>query len=149
MGASVANNLLCINPYKEGGIWMFDDDRFNIKKELFVGDINKMIDQMVVDAGIKKAQSGFRAIFGAEPFSGMHMLLERVDDPPEDDKGFFNSFLNYFSVKEAEEIRKDVTGFGATYYCPQYNLTGWLCPVLFQYFEEAPVQICVRAEPLG
>lgn len=147
--AAVANGLLCINPYKEGGIWMFDDDRLKIKKELFVGDINKMIDRMVVDAGIERARRGFRAIFGAEPFPGMHMLLERVEDPPEEDKEFFSSLLDYFPPKEAEEIRRDVKGFGATYHCPQYNLTGWLCPVLFQYFEKAPDQICVRAEPLG
>ena len=36
---------------------------------------------------------------------------------------------------------------GNWYYSPQFDLEGWLCPALFKYFPEAPVEIYVKPEP--
>ena len=30
---------------------------------------------------------------------------------------------------------------------PDFNMEGWLCPALFKYFDKAPSEIYVKAEP--
>ncbi len=35
---------------------------------------------------------------------------------------------------------------GNTYYCPELDAEGWLCPALFKYFDEAPKHIYVAVK---
>lgn len=37
---------------------------------------------------------------------------------------------------------------GNWYYSAEFKMEGWLCPALFKYFEKAPKEIYVRAEPV-
>ena len=112
------NNILTIRPYKLGSIWVFDDKDFGLKAEAFVGDINKMIDAMLQRADLP-ASEPFTALFSKDPFPGYQMRLRWAGEE--------YGGNNYFD---------GVTG-----------ATGWLCPVLCMFFESAPKNIYVRAEP--
>lgn len=119
------NYLISIHPYKQGGIWQFDDERIGVRGELFVQDINKMIDDMVKKAGLDRPENGFRAIFSSRPFPNYHMKLNLIPPPKgEEDLG------------------------GSNYQMEGSEIEGWLCPVLLCFFEEAPKHIYVRAENL-
>src|SRR5216684_394509 len=37
---------------------------------------------------------------------------------------------------------------GNWYFSPEYEMEGWLCPALFKYFDKAPKEIYVKAEPI-
>ena len=47
---------------------------------------------------------------------------------------------------DAHDWRREESG-GNWYYCPQFDIEGWLCPALFKYFEKAPAALYGRAEP--
>lgn len=68
------NSLFVIYPYKEHGIWKFDDDTRGLTGEPFVGDINKIIDGMLIKEGLSPSEP-FMAMFSARPFPGYHMHL--------------------------------------------------------------------------
>ena len=112
------NAILVIAPYKYHGSWVFDDPSVGLNKEPFIAGIDTMIDCLVAD--IPNAEKGFRAFFSAHAFPGHEVKLEK---------------------------RRSESG-GTWYYCSQYQMEGWLCPALFKYFETAPQEIYVKAEPL-
>lgn len=111
-----SNSLLVIEPYKYAGTWVFDDASRGLKREPFVAGIPGIIDKVTED--IPDAEDGFRLIFSAQPFPGHTHTL----------------------VKQRKQ------GGGNWYRCPQYDMEGWLCPALYQYFEEAPKVIYCKAE---
>ena len=112
------NALMVIAPYKDEGMWVFDDPAVGLSKEPFIAGIDTMIDKMVAD--IPNAERGFRAIFSATPFPGHTSKLE---------------------------WRRTESG-GNWYYSDQFKMEGWLCPALFKYFPSAPREIYVKVEPL-
>lgn len=120
------NAMLVIQPYCDNGVWKFDDDRvdpFGKRRRLvgepFVGDINRMIDIMVEEAGVRRPRHGFTAYFSDRPFPGHHMVM-----------------------------KKEKAAYGGTDYSA-HGMTGWLCPALFAYFAKAPERIYVRAESIA
>lgn len=113
------NSLMVIAPYKDGGMWVFDDPAVGLRKEPFIAGIDTMIDKMT--AHIAGAQKGFRAVFSAAPFPG---------------------------YTEKLEWRREESG-GNWYYSDHFKMEGWLCPALFRYFPEAPKEIYVKPEPKG
>ncbi len=76
-----------------------------------------MIDVFVAD--IPNAENGFRLLFSATPFPGYTAKLE---------------------------WRREEYG-GNWYFSPEFKMEGWLCPALFKYFDKAPKEIYVKAEP--
>ncbi len=76
-----------------------------------------MMDKLV--ANIADATNGFRLLFSATPFPGYTAKLEW----------------------QREEFS------GNWYYGGQFEMEGWLCPALFKYFRQAPLEIFVKAEP--
>lgn len=113
------NSIFCINPMRDDfGTWYFTDHEAGLQHEPFVGQINEMIDQLVV--GFEGARDGFRLYFSATPIPQAQMSFTLVEATP--DLG------------------------GADYHCDQLGITGWLCPALFCYFEKPPQRIYVRAE---
>ena len=70
-------------------------------------------------AAIPNAENGFRLLFAATPFPGYTVDLK---------------------------WRREEYG-GNWYYSPKFDLEGWLCPALFKYFDKAPTDLYVRAEP--
>lgn len=113
----MANAIFVIAPYKWQGQWVFDDPSVGLTHEPFVAGIDTMIDRMV--AAIPHAEKGFRLFFSASPFPGYTLKLE---------------------------WRREEYG-GNWYFCPQLSMEGWLCPALLKYFDQAPAQLYVRAEP--
>jgi hypothetical protein len=112
------NALMVIAPYKDEGMWVFDDAAVGLSKEPFIAGIDTMIDKMVAD--IANAERGFRAIFSATTFPGHTFKLE---------------------------WRRAESG-GNWYYSDQFKMEGWLCPALFRYFPSAPREIYVKVEAL-
>jgi hypothetical protein len=110
------NSIGIIAPYKFEGMWVFDDPAVNLTREPFVAGIDKIIDRLV--APIPGAEQGFTLLFSATPFPGHNARLE---------------------------WRREESG-GNWYYCPQFDMEGWLCPALFKYFEEAPKELYCQAE---
>jgi len=110
------NSIGIIAPYKYEGMWVFDDPTVGLTREPFVAGIDRMIDRLVTH--IPGAEQGFRLLFSATPFPGHNVKLE---------------------------WRREESG-GNWYYCPRFDMEGWLCPALFKYFEEAPKELYGQAE---
>jgi len=110
------NSLFIIFPYKYEGCWVFDDPAVGLSREPFVLGIDAMLDRLT--ANISGADNGVKIVFSPMKFPGFSVELH---------------------------WRREETG-GNWYYCPQYDMEGWLCPALFKYFDAAPNTIYVRAE---
>ena len=104
-------------PYRHAGTWVFDDPAAHLVREPFVAGVPEMIDVLVRD--IPGATNGFRMIFSAKPFPGYQ--------------------------KKLAWLRGDM---GGNYYkMDQPPLEGWICPALFRYYQTAPKELYVKAEP--
>jgi hypothetical protein len=117
----MANQIMIIAPYwlDLAETWVFDDPAKDLAQEPFVEGIPAMIDDLV--GAIPNALRGFRLLFSAGPFPGYQRKLTR--------------------------LRQD---FGGWWYASDEPAAeGWLCPALFRYFDEAPSEIYVKAEPLA
>jgi Family of unknown function (DUF6717) len=71
-----------------------------------------------------------------------------VADIPDADKGFRLTF----SAQQFPEFDKKLTwvrreGSGNYYKMDDPPMEGWLCPALFKYYETAPPEIYVKADP--
>jgi hypothetical protein len=115
----MTNQINVISPYFFHGTWVFDDDGVGLQQEPFVSGIPEMIDDLVKE--IPDARTGFRLLFSTTPFPGYQRKLTHV----------------------REEMG------GNWYRADKPDAEGWLCPALFRYFDAAPREIYVRAEPKG
>jgi hypothetical protein len=112
------NAILVIAPYRHNGTWVFDDDRFGLVREPFIAGVPEMIDALVAD--IPDAAKGFRLTFSANPFPDYDQKLTWV--------------------------RGDMQG---NYYrTVNPPMEGWICPAMFRYYEKAPPELFVKADPL-
>jgi len=110
------NALSFLTPYKHEGMWVFDDAAVGLEKEPFVFGIDTMLDRLTAE--IPEATKGFTLIFSPTPFPGYAAELD---------------------------WRREEYG-GNWYFCPQYQIEGWLCPALFKYFDAAPKKLYAKAE---
>lgn len=117
----MTNQIRVIAPYwlDSAETWVFDDDSVGLAQEPFVSGVPEMIDDLVSE--IDEARSGFRLLFSAAPFPGYQRKLTR--------------------------LRKEFEGWW--YGTANPDAEGWLCPALFRYFEVAPTELYVKAEPLA
>jgi len=111
------NSINAIHPYKNNGLWVFDDDSVGLLREPFVSGADDIIERLV--EGIPNAGKGFTLLFSASGF-------------PE-----YQAELDW---------RREDMG-GNWYYSPALDAEGWLCPALFNYFEKAPKKIYVQCKP--
>ena len=109
---------LTITLYKWYGEWVFDDERVGLVKEGLINGTDRIIDEMVKN--IPNASAGVDFLFWHHPF------------PHYDVK------LTWWSVEDSE------VG-GNWYYCEKYDIHGWLCPSLYLYFPDAPLELYVKA----
>jgi hypothetical protein len=117
-GRAPQNAILIIAPYEYQGTWVFDDAAAGLTREPFVAGIPEMIDVLVED--VPDAKAGFRLLFSAREFPGFQKKLTWARS---DGSG------NYYRLEEPP-------------------MEGWICPALFKYYETAPEELFVRAEPL-
>jgi hypothetical protein len=108
------NVIHAIHPYKEQGLWVFDDEKVGLVQEPFVAGADVIIDRMV--AGLEHPERGFTLLFSAGPFPG---------------------------YQAAFDWRRSEMG-GHWYYSPELDAEGWLCPALLRYFETAPRRLYAR-----
>jgi hypothetical protein len=111
------NAMFVIFPYKWNGQWVFDDDAKGLDREPFVLGIDAIIDKAT--EGIPNADDGFKLLFSPTPFPTYQVKLD---------------------------WRREENG-GNWYWCPQYEMEGWLCGALYRYFDEAPREIFAKPEP--
>lgn len=115
------NQIRAIAPYWAESLqtWVFDDPAVGLVQEPFVCGIPAMIDDLVAE--IPGARQGFRLLFSASAFPGFQRKLAWV----------------------REEMG------GNWYRADRPLVEGWLCPALFRYFDTAPEELFVKAEPLA
>ena len=111
------NQIFVIHPYKNNGVWVFDDETVGLVQEPFVSGADVIIDRMV--EGISDADKGFSLFFSSEPFPGYQGKFEW----------------------RREEFE------GNWYYSAELDVEGWLCPAMFRYFEVAPPEIYAQFKP--
>lgn len=114
----MANAINVIYPYKNEGMWVFDDEKVGLDKEPFVAGADTMIDEVLAMKNLENADSGFRLVFSAGEFP-------RYD-------------VKFDWVREGEG--------GNWYKSEALQMEGWLCPALFRYFDDAPKHIYARFE---
>jgi len=110
------NSILLLSPYKDNGIWVFDDPRVGLVREPFVMGIDVMLDR--ITQSIPNAERGFNMLFSSSPFPGyvVHLDLLRTEYD------------------------------GNWYHCPELGIEGWLCPALFKYFDQAPEHLYIQVK---
>ena len=111
------NAINVIAPYRYQGVWVFDDPRVGLVQEPFISGADAIIDRAV--AHIPDAQAGFLMLFSSSPFPGHTYRLEW------------------------RRIEMD----GNWYYSPDFDMEGWLCPALLEYFEEPPQELYMQVKP--
>ena len=114
----MTNAINVIYPYKNSGMWVFDDERVGLDREPFVAGADTMIDHVLAQKEIKNPEKGFRLVFSAGEFPKYDV---RFDWVREGDGG------NWYKSEE-------------------FKMEGWLCPALLKYFDEAPKHIYARFE---
>ena len=117
------NSIMVINPYKDKGMWVFDDDATGLVKEPFVAGIPEIIEGLLEETNIENGEEGFKLIFSSDPFPGFQLRLVKDE--------YNHSFTH-----------------GTWYKCEEVDMRGWLCPALFKYFKTAPEEIYVKVENL-
>ena len=114
----MGNAIFVIYPYRDSGLWVFDDVERGLVKEPFIEGADKIIDLLVEKKGLTSPEKGFRLIFSAGEFP-------RYD-------------ARFDWVRQGEG--------GNWYRSKDFDLEGWLCPALFKYFKKAPKEIYAKAE---
>ncbi len=111
------NVIKVVHPYKDNGVWVFDDETAGLVKEPFVSGVPDIVERMVRD--IAGAAYGFTLYFSDRPFKKCEAELIWV-------RGEYGG--NWYRLSGAD-------------------IEGWLCPALYCYFSAAPQRIYCRAEP--
>ena len=112
------NAIMAIYPYKDSGLWVFDDERAGLDKEPFISGADTLIERALEAFGIPDGEKGFRLVFSAGEFPGYNLELRWV--------------------REGEG--------GNWYRSEEFDMDGWLCPALFKYFETPPKRIFAKFE---
>jgi hypothetical protein len=120
MATANSNSILTIFPYKNNGMWVFDDARVGLDKEALVCGIPEILEKALADASIplRRAERGCSLAFSANPFPDATVVLSRIEG--------------------GDRHNETLAG---NWYETQEGLKGWLCPALFCYFTEAPEKL--------
>ncbi len=113
-----SNAIMVIAPYRYNGTWVFDDPSAGLKREPFVAGVPEMIDVLVKD--VPNSHEGFRLLFSANPFPGYQKKLAWLRG----DQGG-----NFYKLDDPP-------------------MEGWICPAMFRYYKDAPLNLYVKAEAM-
>ena len=107
-----------IYPFDHQGSLVFDDASVGLDKEPLVQGVPAIIYGLCDLVGIQNPQQGFALKFSTEEFNGF----------------------------QAVALKVALENGGCTY---QFgDAIGWLCPMLYKYFVEAPEKIYFKVAPL-
>ena len=104
----VNNSIHIISLYKHENVWVLDDPGADLKREPFIEGIPEIIDSLVWD--ISNAEHGFTLYFSDQPMPNYELSL----------------------TWKREQY------YGNWYEADGFDLEGWLCPALFEYYKGAP-----------
>jgi hypothetical protein len=107
------NALRVLNVYRYNGMWVFDDEDVGLSREPFVSGVPEIFDKLLLSKGI--SGYSFNLVFSDQKFPNCdaHAVWTKAEDGG-----------NWYTT----EIR-----------CASF--TGWLCPALFRYYEQAPADL--------
>jgi hypothetical protein len=128
---------LVLYPYylDEYQLYCFDDERTNLKEELFVETITAMIRKLLDLKGVKNPREGFELTFSTSPMSDADATLTWVRS-------------NNPTVKPDTPRSGEAGNFYSVELEGQY-MEGWLCPALAKYMNGyAPSKIYVKVDNL-
>lgn len=107
-----------IKPFRYQGVWSFEDP-----------NTGKSLDDNMLVEGMDKILD----------YLAKHMMIDTLtfSEEPIASPAEFAMTLDW--------VRGDVHNVDRTgnYYRNEFGMEGWLCPVLFEYFEEAPKNIYI------
>lgn len=111
------NSLLSIHIYRYNNLWVFDDPDVGLVKEPFISGIDTMISHYV--NLLQLDECGFTVIFSTSPFPEYHTELQ----------------WDYHSMD------------GNWYRSVELDFSGWLCPAMYLYFNDAPDKLFIKFMP--
>lgn len=112
------NQIHTIHPYKYHGQWVFDDKSKGLDKEAFVSGADVILDELAKH--LLDYEKGFTLLFSSSMFPSSTTSL-------------------FWERKEMN---------GNWYYSELLDMSGWLCPALFKYFDTAPKNIYIQIKGL-
>jgi hypothetical protein len=104
-----------IAPYRWHGVWVFDDPAVGLVREPFICGADLLMDRLAMRCG------------------GTDRLVL-----------YFSDAMFPDADHEAVLIDPNVMG-GAVYDVPSMEVSAWLCPALFKYFDSPPDHLYFRA----
>lgn len=107
-----------IYPFDYHGALVFDDASVNLEKEPFVHGTPEILYSLCALVNVENPKAGFTLKFSEEEFDGF----------------------------QAVALKVALENGGCTYQFGDAN--GWLCPMLYKYFVEAPEKIYFKVAPL-
>ena len=124
------NSLFVLHPYVHNGTWVFDDEERGLIMEPFVAGADTLLDK-VYDATVdEKGDWNFGGlIFSSEPLPQTTLVIRRTEEDPD-------RIGTHWIVEGSP---------GETYQdCQGHEL--WLCPALYEFFDNAPEYIYIKVE---
>jgi len=127
---------MTLYPYRYQDIcWVFDDPQTGLKEEAFVLGASEMISTLLTAKRIPRAEQGFALHFSDEPFDHdvqlSWMAPQEAAAATQQPVSSLPTIGNWYAGNVAGQ-----------------QMVAWLCPALYEYFDEAPRKIFVKAEPL-
>lgn len=117
--------MFTIKPYWQHNAWVFDDERVGLLAEPLVGNINMMVDYMLLEKIIDARSPESRA-----------SALSLCRRNPNFTLTFTDTATAIDNALKLDLLRSSLSG--SDYFCSKYGLEGWLCPALFLYYPTAP-----------
>jgi hypothetical protein len=126
-------SIVTLYPYLRGNTWVFDDPSTGLKEEAFVFGSSEIIHRLVKAKSIRDAAQGFSLHFSDQPFDE-DIELRWIGDST--------------GGEQPARIESELVGTWYQGYVAGQEMTGWLCPALFLYFNPAPKRIYIKGERL-
>ena len=123
----MSNSIMTLELYRQHGNWVFDDEQFGLVAEAFVSGMSEIIDKLIYDKyGIIIYENKYIITISSTGFPDYDNVITRMRTG--DDTGWLEEFG------------------GNWYELAMYDMQGWLCPALFHYFDDAPLEIYAKVE---
>ena len=127
------NSLFAIHPYVYNKTWVFDDEARGLVMEPFVAGADTLLDKVfdtTVDDNGNWNFSGL--VFSSNPIPNADLVIKRTEDDPD------KIGTDWYVDSCLDDTYKD---------CAGHEL--WLCPALYEFFDEAPERIYIAVQRKG
>tara|TARA_B100001245_G_C22495242_1_gene251326 strand:- start:144 stop:497 length:354 start_codon:yes stop_codon:yes gene_type:complete len=112
------NSIYRILVHRVDGLWVYDDENFNVREQPLVFGVDLVLEKMVEQ--VEEIGDRLNLVFSSIPFPGSEFCLRFV--------------------------REETEGF--VYRWEEKNLQGWLSPSLRNYFPEPSPKIYLQLLPV-